>query len=80
MKIRDTYFKEVEFKNGVEFNSNNLNDVSIIKTSLKDINLSNNKLGKLTFSKIEKNELDGVVVSTHQALELLSLFGIKVKD
>ena len=30
--------------------------------------------------KIEKNELDGVVVSTHQALELLSLFGIKIKD
>ena len=67
---------ETEIKN-LEFNNVNISNSEIIKSSLKDIDLSTCKMENLT-SDIES--IRGVIIDRFQSIDLIGMLGVKVKE
>lgn len=62
------------------FESCNLIEAEFYHTPLKDIDLSDSEIAGLRINAIPWTELRGVEVTSLQALDLVHLLGIKVKD
>ncbi|MFB9974287.1 pentapeptide repeat-containing protein [Allobacillus sp. SKP2-8] len=74
--LKSANFIESEFFN-VQFGSSTIDDVQFTGTSLKDVDLSNCELRQI---HIQKEDIEGAIVSADQAISLIELFGVTVKD
>ncbi|MFC0015418.1 MULTISPECIES: pentapeptide repeat-containing protein [Allobacillus] len=74
--LKSANFIESEFFN-VQFGSSTIDDVQFTGTSLKDVDLSNCELRQI---HIQKEDIQGAIVSAEQAISLIELFGVTVKD
>ena len=74
--LRNAYFQEDIFKN-VYFEKADLVQSQIFKTSLKDIDLSNSFIDGIVVSM---EDIKGAIINEYQAIDLINLLGVKIKE
>ena len=74
--LRNSYFQENKLKN-LYFQKADLTQAQFTKTSLKDIDLSTSIIVGIAIS-IE--DIRGAMIDAYQAIDLLYLLGIKIKE
>ena len=62
------------------FDACNLIEAELYHTSLKGIDLSNSEISGIRITNLANSELRGSSVSSLQALELIRMLGIEIKD
>lgn len=85
-KLNEVYFMDSMLENSF-FDDTSLNkhkflncdliSASFIHTSLKDVDLSNSQIG---FLKIATKDLKGAIISPYQAIDLMGIIGVKIKE
>lgn len=66
--------------NEVGFDASHLIEAEFYHTSLKGIDLSNSQIDGLRTTPISGSELRGTIVNSFQAVELIRMLGITIKD
>jgi uncharacterized protein YjbI with pentapeptide repeats len=74
--LKEANFIEAKLDN-VQLGTSNIEEVQFSDTSLMDVDLSR---CEFTFIHIKENDLRGAIISPHQAVTFIELFGLKVKD
>ena len=74
--LRNSYFQENKLKN-VYFKKADLTQSQFFKTSLKNIDISNANIEGIAISI---DDIKGAIIDQMQALDLLYLIGVKIKD
>ncbi|MBU6081269.1 pentapeptide repeat-containing protein [Allobacillus halotolerans] len=74
--LKSANFIDANFSN-VQFGKSIMDDVQFTGTSLKNVDLSECELRQI---HVEKEDLQGAIVSADQAVSLIELFGVHVKD
>ena len=74
--LRNSYFQENKLKN-VYFKKADLSQAQFFKTSLKDIDISDANIEEIAIS-IE--DIKGATIDQMQALDLLYLIGVKIRN
>lgn len=69
-------FQETDIKN-LELNDVNLYKSEIIKTSLKDIDISTCKIDNII---IDSESTKGLIIDRYQSIDLIGMLGVKIKD
>lgn len=64
----------------VTFDACNLMEAELYRTSLKGIDLSNSEISGIRITNLANNELRGSSVSSLQALDLVRMLGVEIKD
>ena len=74
--LKSANFIDANFSN-VQFGKSTIDGVQFTGTSLKNVDLSECELRQI---HMEKEDLQGAIVSADQAVSLIELFGVRVKD
>ena len=73
--LKNSNFQENNLKN-IIFKNADLTQAQFFKTSLKDIDFSESTIDGIT---VLTEDIKGAIINEFQAIELISLLGIKIK-